>query len=93
VNTHTGVSARVLLPEPETSQTADQDTDEEPMEEAKIEEHEEEGDFLEDFPDDTDVPPLCHRLACQIMMMSCIGSRARPLSNWITGGPPVAAVC
>jgi protein phosphatase 1 regulatory subunit 7 len=49
------VSARVVLPEPEISPTADQDTDEEPIEEAKIEEHEEEGDFLEDFPDDTEV--------------------------------------
>lgn len=48
-------SARVVLPEPEVHSAADLDTDEEPIEDAKIEEHEEEGDFLQDLPDDTDV--------------------------------------
>jgi hypothetical protein len=44
----------VVLPEADPP-AVDQDTDEEPIEDAKIEEHEEEGDFLEDFPDDTEV--------------------------------------
>lgn len=45
----------MVLPERSEGPAADQDTDEEPIEDAKIEEQEEEGDFLEDFPDDTDV--------------------------------------
>lgn len=42
-------SARVVIPEP------DAESDEEPLEDASIEEVGEEGDFLADFPDDTEV--------------------------------------
>lgn len=47
-NARSNLTARVVLPGAE----ADPDTDEEPAEEAFIEE---EGDFLEDFPDETQV--------------------------------------
>jgi protein phosphatase 1 regulatory subunit 7 len=53
-----------VLPEPDVSLGADQDTDEEPIEEAKIEEHEEEGNFLEDFPDDTEVSNIPSDSTC-----------------------------
>ncbi|GLB40197.1 putative thiamin pyrophosphokinase, catalytic domain [Lyophyllum shimeji] len=46
-------SARVVLPQEEIPQTADVETDEEPVEEISTEEQEE-GDFLEDFPDETE---------------------------------------
>ncbi|KAF9468131.1 hypothetical protein BDZ94DRAFT_844706 [Collybia nuda] len=47
-------SARVVLPE------AEAESDDEPLEEASIEEVGEEGDFLEDFPDDTEDLELVH---------------------------------
>ncbi|KAG6917007.1 hypothetical protein DXG01_004272 [Tephrocybe rancida] len=52
-------TARVVLPEAQVVSAADIDSDEEPMEEASIEEHEE-GDFLEDFPDETENLELVH---------------------------------
>ncbi|KAG5638904.1 hypothetical protein H0H81_008965 [Sphagnurus paluster] len=51
--------ARVALPEPEPTHANDADSDEEPPEEASIEEHDE-GDFLEDFPDETEDLELVH---------------------------------
>ncbi|KAG6810487.1 hypothetical protein H0H92_011667 [Tricholoma furcatifolium] len=52
-------SARVVLPEAQVIQSADPDSDEEPLEEANIEEHAE-GDFLQDFPDETEDLDLVH---------------------------------
>ena len=66
-----------MLPE---ADPPDRDTDEEPIEDAKIEEHEEEGDFLEDFPDETEVGiPDVH---------SCLNNESsmdRTLSSYILG--------
>ncbi|KAF5371855.1 hypothetical protein D9615_009562 [Tricholomella constricta] len=54
----TSKSARVVLPESDPTQAADIESDEEP-EETNIEELEE-GDFLEDFPDETEDLELVH---------------------------------
>ncbi|KAG5647410.1 hypothetical protein DXG03_000481 [Asterophora parasitica] len=53
-------SARVVLPERDPEpEPVDGESDEEPVEEASIEEHDE-GDFLEDFPDETEDLELVH---------------------------------
>lgn len=51
--------ARVVLPVSESLSAADGDSDEEPAEEAAGHEHEE-GDFLEDYPDETEDLELVH---------------------------------
>ncbi|KAG6865722.1 hypothetical protein C0991_012368 [Blastosporella zonata] len=52
-------TARVVLPEAEVVHAPEPESDEEPLEEASIEEHAE-GDFLEDFPDETEDLELVH---------------------------------
>ncbi|KAG6816296.1 hypothetical protein H0H87_007179 [Tephrocybe sp. NHM501043] len=57
--TSTTKTARVVLPEAQVVNATEQESDDEPLEEATIEEHAE-GDFLEDFPDDTEDLELVH---------------------------------
>jgi len=60
------LSARVILPEPapEQHQPVELDSDEEPVESGSIEDLGEGGDFLADFPDETEVcAPLFFRLS------------------------------
>ena len=60
------LSARVVLPEPapEQPQPVELDSDDEPLEPGSIEDQGEEGDFLADFPDETEVcTPLFFHLS------------------------------
>lgn len=88
------LSARVVLPEPEstTVQVADADSDTEPLEEASIEEHDE-GDFLEDFPDDTKVRGGIFDAgrSLTIGVKLGLGVGARP--HWLSREPASPAVC
>ncbi|KAG6878217.1 hypothetical protein C0993_010637 [Termitomyces sp. T159_Od127] len=55
----TSKSARVILPGPEIVQSIDPESDEDPVEEVSADAPEE-GDFLEDFPDETEDLELVH---------------------------------
>jgi hypothetical protein len=75
----------VVLPE------ADVASDEEPLEDASIEEVGEEGDFLEDFPDNTEV--ACDCLPPRQILTPHEGSRTRPCSHWLVGQHAITTVC
>ena len=79
-----------MLPQ---SLLADQDTEEEPTEEATIEEQEEEGDFLEDFPEETEVGVAMFSCANHPEVLRLLGSRACPCSHWITYRTPATTIC
>lgn len=69
---------------------ADGESDEEPLEDASIEEVGEEGDFLEDFPDDTEVRSAQPPLAPSLTPHEGPGTRSCP--HWVVGEHAAAPV-